>query len=54
VKEVKIGERVGKGNFGEVFKGHWRGVTIAIKKVPSHNISEAFLRDFHREIALMQ
>ena len=54
VTDVQVGERIGKGNFGEVYKGLWRGVPIAVKKVPAHNINEQFLKDFHRELTLMK
>ncbi|EFA81968.1 protein tyrosine kinase [Heterostelium album PN500] len=54
IGEVSLGERIGKGNFGEVFKGHWRGAVVAIKKLPAHNITDHVLKEFHREIELMR
>eukprot|EP01133_Synstelium_polycarpum_P020952 gene20952-25152_t len=54
ISEIKIGDRVGKGNFGEVYKGYWRGVIVAIKKLPAHNVNDAVLREFHKEIELMR
>lgn len=54
MSEVEIGPRIGKGNFGEVFKGLWRGVPIAVKKIPAHNISEQFWKEFHKELNLMK
>ncbi|GAM19521.1 hypothetical protein SAMD00019534_026960 [Acytostelium subglobosum LB1] len=54
ITEIKLGERIGKGNFGEVFKGQWRGAVVAIKKLPAHNITESVMREFHREIDLMK
>ncbi|EFA81967.1 protein kinase [Heterostelium album PN500] len=54
IGEIKLGERIGKGNFGEVFKGHWRGAVVAIKKLPAHNITETVMKEFHREIDLMK
>jgi len=57
--EIKLGDRIGKGNFGEVFVGYWRGTKVAIKqcKIPTVS-SEAekaeFLRDFEKEAAIMR
>eukprot|EP00727_Mastigamoeba_balamuthi_P010137 m51a1_g5746 putative protein tyrosine kinase (1072) ;mRNA; f:1170442-1177724 len=52
--EVRTGPRIGKGTFGEVFKGTWRGAVIAIKKLPANQLSEVFLNEFLREITLMK
>eukprot|EP01132_Coremiostelium_polycephalum_P004784 gene4784-5967_t len=54
IRQVKLGERIGKGNFGEVFIGHWRGSQVAVKKLPAHNLNENVLKEFHREIELMR
>jgi uncharacterized coiled-coil protein SlyX len=32
-KELSLIKMIGKGNFGEVWKGEWRGCSVAIKKV---------------------
>ncbi|KAE9547356.1 hypothetical protein FO519_009431, partial [Halicephalobus sp. NKZ332] len=42
-------EKLGNGNFGEVWKGRWRGLAdVAIKKIKLGNMnSESFLREFH-------
>ncbi|KAF2075905.1 hypothetical protein CYY_002796 [Polysphondylium violaceum] len=54
IKQIRLGERIGKGNFGEVYKGYWRGSQVAIKKLPAHNVKENVLKEFHREIELMK
>eukprot|EP01105_Mastigella_eilhardi_P017082 TRINITY_DN3924_c0_g1_i1.p1 TRINITY_DN3924_c0_g1~~TRINITY_DN3924_c0_g1_i1.p1 ORF type:complete len:722 (+),score=180.43 TRINITY_DN3924_c0_g1_i1:2032-4197(+) len=33
-----VGDRIGVGNFGEVFKGVWRGQTVAVKRMLQQNI----------------
>ena len=33
VQELTLIKQIGKGNFGEVWKGEWRGCSVAIKKV---------------------
>lgn len=54
IDEVRLGPRIGKGNFGEVHKAYWRGAEIAVKKLPAHNMTEQFLKDFHKEVSLMR
>lgn len=54
IDEVRLGTRVGKGNFGEVYKAYWRGAEIAVKKLPVHNMTDQFLKDFHKEVSLMR
>ncbi|EGC29254.1 hypothetical protein DICPUDRAFT_159186 [Dictyostelium purpureum] len=54
IHQIKLGKRIGKGNFGEVYLGTWRGSKVAIKKLPAHNINENVLKEFHREIELMK
>lgn len=51
--ELKLGEKLGEGAFGVVFKGTWRGGAVAIKKV--HNdVKEQNVQDFLKEAALMK
>jgi len=54
IDEVRLGVRIGKGNFGEVYKAYWRGAEIAVKKLPAHNMTDQFLKDFHKEVSLMR
>jgi len=32
--DIVIKERIGKGSYGEVFRGMWRGTEVAVKKLP--------------------
>jgi hypothetical protein len=52
--EIKIGPRIGKGSFAEVFKARWRGTLVAVKKLPAHSLTPDFFEDFEREAALMK
>ena len=52
--EIQLAERVGKGTYGEVFKGVWRGTVVAVKKLPGHNITPNLLADFLKEVRLMK
>lgn len=57
--EIEIGElefhkSIGKGGFGEVFKGTWRGTEVAIKKILLARSKESkALEEFRSEIAIM-
>ena len=33
VDEIQLAERIGKGTYGEVYRGVWRGTVVAVKKV---------------------
>jgi hypothetical protein len=30
----------GYGRYGTVFEGHWRGIPVAVKRVPNNSINE--------------
>jgi predicted Ser/Thr protein kinase len=51
---IRVGPRIGKGNFGEVFKAYWRGTEVALKKFPVQNLTDQLLRDFEKEVLLMR
>lgn len=50
--EIKMGEVVASGSFGEVLKGEYQGMRVAIK-VPSHDIPQATFDKFVAEVELM-
>ncbi|KAN0024110.1 hypothetical protein ACTFIV_008506 [Dictyostelium citrinum] len=54
IHQIKISVRIGKGNYGEVYLGTWRGSQVAVKKLPAHNLNENILKEFNREINLMK
>jgi len=39
--ELQINEQIGSGNFGQVYKGAWRGVAVAVKIVDNFSLPEA-------------
>ena len=43
IKDVKVGYRLGTGNFGDVYKGEWKGTEVALKKLK--NSSEEFIKE---------
>lgn len=61
VENIEVLERIGKGSYGEVFKGRWKGTEVAIKKLPYYftelddeGDQDAFFNHFLKEAELMQ
>ena len=54
LSEIKFGERIGRGTFGEVFKGMWRGAVVAVKKLNTAQMNEEFIREYEKEVYLMR
>lgn len=54
IKTLRVGPRIGKGSYAEVFKAVWRGTEVAVKRLPAHMLSEEFFQDFEREADLMR
>jgi len=55
ISSVKILQRIGKGTFGEVFKGVWNATEVAIKFLNSPSvINDQFLQDFYKEVMIMR
>lgn len=51
--EVEFEVSIGKGSFGEVFKGTCRGQVVAVKVLNKQNLPEKALREFEREVILI-
>lgn len=45
---VQIGEVIGAGQFGQVYKGQWQGNPVALKNIKSQDLSE-----FQNELSLL-
>ncbi|PRP89323.1 hypothetical protein PROFUN_02197 [Planoprotostelium fungivorum] len=45
---------VGAGSFGIVFKAQWRAADVAVKQVRAEHVTEKQLRDFLREVSILQ
>ena len=53
--EIKLGPRIGKGSYGEVYRAEWRGITVAVKKLPISLLQDqSFLKDFNQEASIMR
>ncbi|KAG8076154.1 hypothetical protein GUJ93_ZPchr0006g44734 [Zizania palustris] len=53
-EEITLGERVGLGSFGEVYRGDWHGTEVAVKKFVQQDISSDYLEEFRSEIQIMK
>ena len=51
--ELKIEEEIGKGGFATIYKGKWRGTTVAIKRLFDPNVTEAQMEEVRNEIIMM-
>lgn len=52
-KEVILGEELGQGGFGIVYKGTWSDTTVAVKKLKSKELSAENKENFSRECNMM-
>ncbi|KAI7733957.1 hypothetical protein M8C21_031963 [Ambrosia artemisiifolia] len=51
--ELTIGSRVGIGFFGEVFRGTWNGIEVAIKVLLEQDVTAENIEDFCNEISIL-
>eukprot|EP01088_Endostelium_zonatum_P006348 TRINITY_DN18468_c0_g1_i1.p1 TRINITY_DN18468_c0_g1~~TRINITY_DN18468_c0_g1_i1.p1 ORF type:complete len:1043 (-),score=184.05 TRINITY_DN18468_c0_g1_i1:31-3159(-) len=51
--EIQLEEKIGQGGFGVVYKGSWRGTTVAVKKLLNDDMDEADYKEFVREVEIM-
>ncbi|KAL6076589.1 Constitutive triple response 4 [Balamuthia mandrillaris] len=53
-EELVFQEKIGQGGFGVVYKGTWRGTTVAIKKLLSEDMDDpSDYQEFIKEIEIM-
>ncbi|ALR84495.1 putative serine/threonine-protein kinase receptor [Niemeyer virus] len=52
--EIKLGEQIGLGSYGVVYRGKWKNVDVAIKKFIKQKIDENNLLDIREEIAFLK
>ncbi|KAJ9676839.1 hypothetical protein PVL29_022042 [Vitis rotundifolia] len=52
--EITLGERIGLGSYGEVYRGDWHGTEVAVKKFLDQDISGESLDEFKSEVRLMK
>jgi serine/threonine protein kinase len=51
--DVRVDRKVGEGAFGEIRRGTWRGVDVAVKTLKADCLSDAIaLKEFNREMSI--
>ncbi|XP_044466257.1 probable serine/threonine-protein kinase SIS8 isoform X2 [Mangifera indica] len=54
LEEITLGERIGLGSYGEVYRGEWHGTEVAVKRFLDQDISGESLVEFEKEVLLMR
>ncbi|RWR82765.1 Protein kinase domain-containing protein [Cinnamomum micranthum f. kanehirae] len=52
-ENLQIGERIGLGSYGEVYRADWHGTEVAVKKFLDQDFSGDALEQFRSEIKIM-
>lgn len=50
--ELEVGEHLGQGGYGTVYRAKWRGTEVAVKMVPSDKVTREMERSFKEEVSL--
>ncbi|KAG5522526.1 hypothetical protein RHGRI_034628 [Rhododendron griersonianum] len=53
-EDLTLGERIGLGSYGEVYRGDWHGTEVAVKKFLDQGISGQSLEEFISEVKIMK
>ncbi|XP_026380797.1 probable serine/threonine-protein kinase SIS8 isoform X1 [Papaver somniferum] len=53
-EDMALGERIGLGSYGEVYRGDWHGTEVAVKKFLDQDISGDALEEFRSEVRIMK
>ncbi|KAJ8536042.1 hypothetical protein K7X08_034443 [Anisodus acutangulus] len=53
-EEITLGERIGLGSYGEVYRGDWHGTEVAVKKFLDQDITGESLEEFKSEVMIMK
>ncbi|KAI7752464.1 hypothetical protein M8C21_019393, partial [Ambrosia artemisiifolia] len=48
-EDITLGERIGLGSYGEVYRGDWHGTDVAVKKFLDQEITTESLEEFRSE-----
>lgn len=51
--ELELGEQIGSGGYGEVYKATWKGTEVAVKVISSNRVSKEMERNFREEVRLI-
>lgn len=51
--EIKMGEQLGMGSFGIVYRSKWKGIVVAVKRFVKQKLDEKHMLEFRAEIAFI-
>jgi serine/threonine protein kinase len=52
-QDVDVGEQIGMGSYGVVYRGKWKSIDVAIKKFINQKLDERRMLEFRAEMALL-
>ncbi|KAJ7552347.1 hypothetical protein O6H91_06G051400 [Diphasiastrum complanatum] len=52
--DILLGERIGQGSYGKVYRADWQGSDVAVKIFLDQDFKEEALEEFRREVAIMR
>ncbi|CAK9139827.1 unnamed protein product, partial [Ilex paraguariensis] len=53
-EDIALGERIGLGSYGEVYRGDWHGTEVAVKKFLDQDVTGESLEEFRSEVRIMK
>ncbi|KAI8018492.1 putative serine/threonine-protein kinase SIS8 [Camellia lanceoleosa] len=53
-EDITLGERIGLGSYGEVYRGDWHGTEVAVKKFLDQSICGESLQEIKSEVRIMK
>ncbi|KAI7747040.1 hypothetical protein M8C21_029981, partial [Ambrosia artemisiifolia] len=53
-EDITLGERIGLGSYGEVYRGDWHGTEVAVKRFLDQEVTVEFLEEFKSEVGIMK
>ncbi|EOA34207.1 hypothetical protein CARUB_v10021716mg [Capsella rubella] len=53
-EDITLGERIGLGSYGEVYRGDWHGTEVAVKKFLDQDLTGEALEEFRSEVRIMK
>ncbi|MCD7451759.1 putative serine/threonine-protein kinase sis8 [Datura stramonium] len=53
-EEITLGDRIGLGSYGEVYRGDWHATEVAVKKFLDQDLTGESLEEFKSEVMIMR
>ncbi len=52
--ELEMGDLLGAGSYGEVYRAMWKGTDVAVKMMTSEEVTKEMRRNFIEEVQICQ